>query len=125
MTVKTPVFENERPYAPRFGFCGTDTEVEYEEGGKRSDSTGKGRYDLMPPKALKRVALVYEKGGLARGDRNWEKGMPRTRLFDSALRHVYQAMDGQTDEDHVAHAVWNLLAIMHFEETGQHKVGEL
>ena len=99
-----------------FGFEGADTEVKFSTGGTRSDSTGKGRYDLMPPKALRRVAIVYEKGGLVRGDRNWEKGMPRTRLFDSALRHTYQALDGQVDEDHLAHAVWNLLALMHFEE---------
>jgi hypothetical protein len=107
------------PVVHEFGFGGTDTEVVYETGGARSDSTGKGRYDLISPLALRRLALVYEKGGLARGDRNWEKGMPRTRLFDSALRHVFQALEGQTDEDHLAHAAWNLFALMHFEETGQ------
>lgn len=85
-------------------------------GAIRSDATGKGRYDLLPPRALRRVAVVYEKGASQKGDRNWERGIPRSRLFSSALRHTFQALEGETDEDHLAHAVWNLLALMHFEE---------
>lgn len=100
---------------PPHGFKGTDTKVVFDTGGARSDSTGKGRYDLVSTRAMFRLALVYEKGANARGDRNWEKGMPRSRLFESALRHTYQALAGETDEDHLAHAAWNLFALMHFE----------
>jgi hypothetical protein len=85
-------------------------------GAIRSDASGKGRYDLIPPLALRRVAVVYERGGEQKGDNNWMLGVPRTRLLSSALRHTYQAVNGDTDEDHLAHAVWNLLAAIHFEE---------
>lgn len=95
-----------------------DAAVEYPTGAIRSDSSGKGRYDLIPPRALRRVAVVYEKGAAQKGDRNWERGIPRGRLLDSALRHVFQALEGDTSEDHAAQAVWNLLALMHFEESG-------
>lgn len=90
----------------------------YETGATRDNSAGKGRYDLFPPSAIKRVAVVYENGGKIHGDRNWEKGIPESRLFDSALRHTYQALSGMEDEDHLAHAVWNLLALMHFQDKG-------
>jgi hypothetical protein len=85
-------------------------------GAIRSDASGKGRYDLIPPLAMRRVAVVYERGGEQKGDNNWMLGVPRTRLLSSALRHTYQAVNGETDEDHLAHAVWNLLAAIHFEE---------
>lgn len=86
-------------------------------GAIRSDATGKGRFDLFPPLAMRRVAIVYEKGAEQKGDNNWMLGVPRTRLLSSALRHTFQAVNGETDEDHLAHAVWNLLAAIHFEES--------
>ena len=45
--------------------------------------------------------------------------MPFSRLYSSALRHVFQALAGQRDEDHLAQAIWNLTALIHFEETGR------
>lgn len=86
-------------------------------GALRSDSSGKGRFDLLSPFALRRVALVCERGAEIYGDRNWEKGVPYHRFIDSALRHVSQYMMGMRDEDHVAQAVWNLMCILHFDAT--------
>ena len=51
------------------------------------------------------------------GDRNWEQGILASRCLDSAIRHLYQYLEGQRDEDHLGHAVFNIFAIMHFEET--------
>lgn len=81
-------------------------------GATRDNREGKGRFDLIPFHALQRVAQVYERGGKIRGDRNWEKGIPLSRFLDSALRHTYQLNDGQTDEDHAAQAIWNLLGFI-------------
>lgn len=91
-----------------------------ETGAIRSVATGKGRYDLIPPAALRRLAVVYERGGEQKGDNNWALGIPRSRLLSSAVRHIYQAAAGETDEDHLAQAAWNLFAAIHFEETGLH-----
>ncbi len=74
------------------------------------------RYDLITPFGLRRVAVVYGKGAKYHGDRNWEKGLPASRCIRSALRHIFQYLSGMRDEDHLAHAVWNLLALMHYEE---------
>lgn len=107
-----------------FDFKGTKTKKRYMSGAERSDPTGKGRFDLISPFALKRLAKVYEKGAIARGDRNWEKGMPYSRLIDSALRHINQYAAGEGDEDHIAHAAWNLFAILHFDSLQKIKLDD-
>lgn len=82
---------------------------EFKSGAKRSVTTDKGRYDLLPPDAIHLLAQVYEWGCKQKGDRNWEKGIPLSRFLDSALRHTFQALNGKTDEPHAAQATWNLL----------------
>ena len=85
-------------------------------GSSRSDRTGKGRYDLIPTCALRRLALRYEGGAAAHGDRNWEQGMDVSRCVDSAKRHLDQWMDGEVDEDHLGASMWNIAACMFMEE---------
>jgi len=64
----------------------------FESGAVRDIQVGKGRFDLISPFALLRIARVYEKGALKYAARNWEKGMPYGRFIDSALRHITQYM---------------------------------
>jgi len=89
----------------------------FASGAVRDRGKGKGRYDLITPFALKRIATIYEKGAEKYDDRNWEKGMPFSVFLDSTLRHIMQYIMGMEDEDHVAQAAWNLFAIMHLEHT--------
>ncbi len=88
----------------------------YKGGATRDRRAGKGRYDLITPLMLRRLAGVYERGAINHGDRNWEKGIPFSRLLDSAMRHINQYREGLRDEDHIAQAIWNLAALIHFEE---------
>jgi hypothetical protein len=88
----------------------------YQTGATRDKSGGKGRYDLITPIGLKRLAGVYERGAVNHGDRNWEKGLPMSRCVESAIRHIYQFIEGMRDEDHLGQAAWNLFAAMHVEE---------
>lgn len=90
-----------------------------ETGATRDRREGKGRFDLISPFAMRRLAGVYERGAVNHGDRNWEKGILFTRHLDSALRHINQYMSREGGEDHIGQACWNLIAIMHFEETGR------
>lgn len=89
---------------------------EFPTGSQRDIRHGKGRYDLLTPLGLRRVAGVYERGAEKYGDRNWEKGQPMSRFLDSALRHIFQHIEGARDEDHLAQAAWNLLAAVHTDE---------
>jgi len=62
------------------------------------------------------LARHYENGSRKYGDRNWEKGIPCHSFADSALRHLFKYMDGQTDEDHLIAAIWNLCGLAWTEE---------
>ena len=88
---------------------------EFDTGSVRDTREGKGRYDLISPIALHRLAVHYENGAKKYGDRNWERGQPVSRYFDSAIRHMYKYLSGSRDEDHEAAAIWNIVAMIHTE----------
>lgn len=89
----------------------------FESGAQRDRVAGKGRFDLLSPIGLRRVAVRAELGAIKYGDgRNWEKGMPVGVFMDSAIRHIMDYMQGDTTEDHLAAAAWNLMAAMHTED---------
>lgn len=92
--------------------------TEFETGAIRESDDGKPRFSLIPPGALKRVAMVLTKGAKKYKEYNWI-GLPTSRSLDSAMRHIEQYRNGETDEDHLAHAVTNLMFIMHQEGTAQ------
>lgn len=91
----------------------------------REPSSGKGRYDLISPFAVRRLAKWYELGAQKYADRNWEKGIPFSRCVDSAKRHLDKYVMGMTDEDHLAAAAWNIFAIMHYQELGMFELDDM
>ena len=82
---------------------------EFETGAVRDIQEGKGRMDLLPWAAIIEVSKHCENGAKKYGEHNVEKGIPLHSLCDSAARHFAKFMDGQTDEDHLLAATWNLL----------------
>lgn len=96
--------------------------TEFETGAQRDCAEGKGRYDLLSPLALARLAKHMEEGAKKYSDRNWEKGIPLHSFFDSAIRHLYKWLSGECDEDHLAAAFWNIHGLIHTSmkiETGE------
>lgn len=89
---------------------------EFQTGSRRDTREGKGRFDLISPIALKRLAQHYENGSRKYGDRNWEKGQPLSRYLDSALRHLNNILAGDVSEDHFSACSWNCFAIIHTQE---------
>lgn len=90
--------------------------TEYHTGALRSDRTGRGRYDLISPHGLKRLAVQYEEGAKQKGERNWELGFSTSRACCSAIGHLYDHLAGDRSEDHLAAVAWQMMAAMHFEE---------
>lgn len=84
---------------------------EYATGATRSDSTGRGRFDLIPYEAMLALAKRYEMGAQVFGDRNWEKGQPLSRLLSSMRRHAMQ-VNYDFSEDHVGAVLWNAAAFV-------------
>ena len=76
----------------------------------------KSRLDLLPPWALLRLGDHFREGAKHYGDRNWEKGMPLSRFYAAAMRHLLQWWGGQDDEDHLVAALWNVLCLLETEE---------
>jgi hypothetical protein len=88
---------------------------EFATGSRRDTNRGKGRFDLIPAYAIKRLAQHYENGADKYGDRNWELGQPLGRYLDSAIRHAFAFLGGSREEDHLAAVAWNALAYIETE----------
>lgn len=89
--------------------------TDFGTGAVRDMHEGKGRCDLLPPNALLRLARHFESGSKKYGDRNWELGIPCHSFADSGMRHLLKFMAGDTDEDHLIAAIWNLMCLAETE----------
>lgn len=93
---------------------------EYDSGMVRDTQDGKPRFDLLIPldvpysdQFFTRVAELLGRGAEKYSDRNWEKASGSAeldRFKSSAHRHLMQWITGESDEDHAAAVVFNLLA---------------
>lgn len=102
--------------------------AQFESGMQRDTQTGKPRFDLMIPKGLRyadqmltRLAELFARGAEKYEDRNWEQANSieeLERMKASAFRHFMQWYCGETDEDHAAAVMFNVIAF----ETTAHKL---
>ncbi len=84
--------------------------VQFSTGMQRDTQNSKPRYDLIWLPGLKRVAELMARGAAKYSDRNWEKASTQEeldRFKASLLRHVYQYLEGDRTEDHMAAIVFN------------------
>lgn len=102
---------------------------EYKGGSIRDKSCGKPKYNLLPPLALKRVANLYARGAEKYKEHNWcqhGSGIPFSRLYESALRHLMEFGAGENlEEDTLSACVFNILAIIHFQEIGRKDLDDM
>ena len=89
---------------------------QFKSGAQRDRGNLKPRPDLISPHAQMREGMIFALGAEKYDVRNWELGMPVSECLASAQRHIEQYKRGDTDEDHLAQARWNLGAILHYEE---------
>lgn len=81
----------------------------FATGACRDMSEGKGRMDLLPMTALIELSKHCENGAKKYGERNVDKGIPQHSLICSALRHLAEYVRGDTDENHIRAAAWNVM----------------
>lgn len=76
------------------------------------------RLDLVMTNAvaLRRLAATYGEGNAKYGEINWQQGFKESVLVTHALEHLLKYIAGESDEDDIAHAVWNLMTLMWVEE---------
>lgn len=89
---------------------------EFETGARRDTDEGKPRFDLIPEYSQERLAVHMANGAKKYGDHNWRRGMPLERFYGSALRHIYAWAQGDTKEDHLAAAAFNIFGIIYIEQ---------
>lgn len=89
----------------------------HETGAVRSNDADNVRFDLISPIGLRRLAETCDEGSKKYNDHNWLKGFKLSCLLNHAMRHLAMYNLGDASEDHLAHAAWNIFAMMHFEET--------
>lgn len=89
----------------------------HETGAVRSTDADHVRFDLISPIGLQRLAETYAEGAEKYDEHNWRKGFKFSVLLNHAIRHIYLRLQGDTSEDHLAHAAWNLFALMEFDQT--------
>ena len=84
----------------------------YETGATRSADADGVRYDLVPPEGVEAVARAMHVGAVTHGDNNWKKGLRNSILVNHAMRHIVEYMkEGTTKEDHIGHALANLMML--------------
>ena len=94
---------------------------EFSTGMKRDTQDNKPRFDLLLPldvpyeeQLLTRWAELMGRGAVKYDARNWEKASTveeLERFKSSAFRHFMQYMNGETDEDHCAAIIFNLMGM--------------
>lgn len=94
--------------------------AEFDSGMVRDTQDGKARFDLLFPlgvpfkeQMLTRLADLMERGAQKYTERNWEKANSQEELDrykSSAVRHLIQWLTGETDEDHAAAVMFNIIA---------------
>ena len=105
MSIVIPQNQQFETGAIRSGGCATQKE-----------GTFPARFDLVTPIGLRRVAEAYGEGASKYPLGNWTKGIPESSLVQHAQAHIAAYMMGDTSEDHIGHAIWNLMTLAHNQE---------
>lgn len=88
--------------------------------GTKFDS-GKLRWDLVPFDCLAEVVEVYTRGAAKYGANNWmQVKNGSARYFSALMRHLCaylqnEEFDPEWHTRHLAHVVWNALALLWFQ----------
>lgn len=89
----------------------------FDTGAVRTADADVTRYDLISEIGLERLARTYAEGAAKYSDHNWRKGFPFSNLLNHAIAHLNKFKQGDTTEDHLAHAAFGLFALMEFQAT--------
>lgn len=88
-------------------------------GGEKGVKTA--RFELLPPRAMWKVAELFGAGANKYEDHNWRRGYEWSKSYGAAQRHLNQfwageSIDPELGTHHLASAVFHMLVLMTFEE---------
>lgn len=102
-----------------YGTKDSGKRVVFASGMRRDTDEGKPRFDLLYWPLILRWAELMARGAVKYGDGNWQLANSpeeRDRFKASLLRHLYQYLDGQRDEDHAAAILYNIGALEYLRD---------
>lgn len=91
--------------------------TKFETGAQRDTDEGKGKPSLISPVLIHRLGVLLAKGAEHYGADNWVLGMPFRRTADSIIRHIFQWLAGDEEEDHLAAICFGAMCLMSYEES--------
>jgi Domain of unknown function (DUF5664) len=100
----------------KFELKSSGTEQKFSTGAVRDISDSKPLLSLVSPFAVRRLGDWLTRGAKRYSPRNWEKGFPFSRCIDSLERHVQAFKAGDTDEDHLAACMCNVMFLIHYQD---------
>jgi len=106
---------NEYVTCPKCGLKVIRRDLKTYPTGAVREATDKPHYHCIPIEPLRRVAQRYQLGSLKYSDYNWKKGMPYSDTYDHLMEHLSLWREGNTSEDHLAAAVFNIMCLMWYE----------
>lgn len=79
-------------------------------------------FQLLMPGPLRQVVAVFTFGARKYEANNYRKGLPWSKYFGAALRHIYAWWGGEKNDSesrlhHLAHAICCLIILLDFEDT--------
>jgi len=84
--------------------------------------TGKPRFDLIPPQAMRQLAIVYEYGTRKYAANSWRAVEGGLQAYEAAgLRHYNawkrgEKLDPESGLPHLAHFLWNVVAMIELDD---------
>lgn len=87
--------------------------IQNERGGMQSATAG--RFDLIPPKAMFRLAAIMEHGARKYAPNNWKK-IEIDSHVNHALQHLFAYLAGDRQDDHLGHALARAAMAVELEE---------
>lgn len=92
------------------------------EVGYKDDAGKLERYDLIPVKAERYLAILFGVGTMKYEERNWEKGIPLVKCIAAVKRHSNALLSGEIrdPQDNIPHAVklmWYGAVLTEYEDT--------
>ena len=95
----------------------------YKNAGVKHDK-GKSRYDLISPHAFEQLTQTLTYGAQKYSSRNWEKGIPWSRVFAAMMRHAWafwggQDLDPESGMRHIDHVQACAHFLSHYSQYNQ------
>lgn len=105
--INTPLYQSEQ--------------IQFSSGAVRG--TGCLPFHLITPHGILGMAVAFGEGAEKYSPYNNLKGFPLSNLYDHAMLHLLLFWWGDTSEDHLSHAIWNLnqIAFQQGKEDGQYE----